>query len=59
MFSFFKRDPVKKLDRIYDKKIDDAMMARKEGKMREYNQFFREAELIRKEIESILASRSK
>lgn len=50
MFSMFKKDPLKKLNKLYGEKLEDAMHAQRNGDMRLYAQLTSDAEEIRKEI---------
>jgi hypothetical protein len=53
MMSFFKRDPVKKLKKIYMLKLEQAMTAQRNGDIRLYSAITFEAEAIMKEIDEI------
>lgn len=44
MFSFFKRDPLKKLRQQYDAKAEQAMLAQRKGDMRLFADLTAEAE---------------
>ncbi|NTS76264.1 Lacal_2735 family protein [Catenovulum sp. SM1970] len=58
MFSFFKRRPITKLRRQYDKKLTDAMHAQRNGDIRTYSQLTAEAETLWQEIESLESQQS-
>lgn len=53
MFSFFKANPIKKLNERYEKKLEEAMLAQRNGDIKGYSQLTFEAEQIFKEIQSI------
>lgn len=53
MFQFLKRDPVKKLRKAYDAKLEQAMHAQRNGDIRGYAMLTAEAESIWQEIESL------
>jgi hypothetical protein len=50
MFSLFKRDPVKKLTKLQDMKLEQAMHAQRNGDIKSYSQLTLEADLIEKQI---------
>jgi hypothetical protein len=50
MFSFFKSDPVKKLNKQQDIILEQAMHAQRNGDMKSFAQLTFEAEQIQKEI---------
>ncbi|MBU2918003.1 Lacal_2735 family protein [Psychrosphaera sp. F3M07] len=50
MFSFFKKDPTKKLNKLYDRKLEEAMLAQRNGNIRAYSMITAEAEKIREQI---------
>ena len=50
MFSFFKKDPTKKLNKLYDRKLEEAMLAQRNGNIRAYAMITVEAEKIREQI---------
>jgi hypothetical protein len=58
MFSFFKTDPVKKLDKLYDAKLEDAMFAQRKGDMRSYAMLTNDAEKIREQIVALENTRN-
>jgi hypothetical protein len=51
MFSFFKKDPLKELNKQYLQKLEDAMHAQRNGDIRAYSMLTSEAEDILKKIE--------
>ena len=52
MFGFLKRDPVKKLRKQYLAKLEAAMQAQRNGKIREYSFLTAEAEALRTQLEA-------
>jgi hypothetical protein len=50
MFSLFKKDPIKKLNKAYEAKLEQAMHAQRKGDIRSYSMLTEEAENINKEI---------
>jgi hypothetical protein len=50
MFSIFKSDPVKKLDKQYRAMLEKSMLAQRNGDIREYSKLMVEAEKIYQEI---------
>ncbi len=53
MFSLFKSDPSKKLNKLYDAKLEQAMQAQRNGDIRNYSQLTFEAEEIHKQIKKL------
>lgn len=53
MFSLFKKDPLKKLDQAYEKKLEQAMLAQRNGDIRCYSMLTAEAEKLRLELEEL------
>lgn len=53
MFSFFKKDPLKKLNKLYLQKLEQAMHAQRNGDIRSYSTITSEAEEIRIEMETL------
>jgi Family of unknown function (DUF6435) len=51
MFSFFKKDPLKELNRQYLQKLEEAMHAQRNGDIRTYSMLTSEAEEYLKQIE--------
>lgn len=50
MFSIFKSDPTKKLNKLYLAKLEQAMLAQRNGDILSYSELTAEAENIQKEI---------
>jgi len=50
MFSMFKRDPIKKLDKLYERKLEEAMNAQRNGDIKSYAMLTAEAENIKQQI---------
>lgn len=55
MFNFFKSAPDKKIRKKYHAKLEEAMHAQRNGKIREYSFLTAEAEALREQLESIQA----
>ncbi len=55
MFSLFKSDPVKKLRKTYHAKLEQAMLAQRNGDIKSYSFITAEAEGLLKEIEALEA----
>ena len=53
MMLFFKKNPVKKLRKVYMLKLEQAMKAQRNGDIRRYSAITFEAEAILKEIDEI------
>jgi Family of unknown function (DUF6435) len=51
MFSFFKKDSLKELNKQYLQKLEEAMHAQRNGDIRSYSMLTSEAEDILKKIE--------
>lgn len=56
MFSIFRRDPIKKLNTLYNAKLEKAMHAQRNGDIRSYSMITLEAEEIARQIESLKES---
>lgn len=56
MFSIFKKDPIKKLNKLYEAKLEQAMWAQRNGDIRSYAMITAEAEKIAEEIEQLKTS---
>lgn len=56
MFSIFKKDPIKKLDKRYESKLEEAMHAQRKGDIKSYAMITAEAEKIRVQILALQAS---
>lgn len=50
MFSLFKKDPIKKLDKEYERKLEQAMLAQRNGDIKSYSMITAEAEKIKLQI---------
>ncbi|WP_331709778.1 MULTISPECIES: DUF6435 family protein [unclassified Marinomonas] len=59
MFSLFKRDTLKKLNKDYDLKLEEAFLAQRNGDIRAYAELTNDAEMIKKEMEVIETSTPK
>jgi hypothetical protein len=53
MFSFLKRDPIKKLNKLYEQKLEEAMKAQRNGDIKSYSLITEEAENILMKINSL------
>lgn len=53
MFSIFKKDPTKKLNKQLSIKLEQAMQAQRKGDIRTFSQLSFEAQEIDKQIEAI------
>lgn len=53
MFAFFKKDPLKALNKQYLQKLEEAMHAQRNGDIRSYSMLTSEAEDILKKIEAL------
>ena len=51
MFSLFKKDPIKKLNKTYEAKLEQAMHAQRNGDIKSYSMLTEEAEKINNEIQ--------
>lgn len=58
MFSFFKKDPIKNLNKLYFQKLEKAMHAQRNGDIRSYSMITSEAEELRVEIEALEAAKA-
>lgn len=56
MFGWLKSDPKKKLERRYDKLLEEAMQLQRAGKIPEYAMKVDEAEAVRAEIDALKAA---
>lgn len=56
MFSIFKKDPIKKLDKLYRAKLEEAMHAQRNGDMKSYAMLTAEAEEFRAQIVELQAA---
>jgi len=53
MFSIFKSDPVKKLNKAYKAKLEEAMLAQRNGDIKTYSLLTEEADSILEDIQKI------
>lgn len=53
MFGLFNKDPTKKLQKEYERKLEQAMLASRNGDMRANATLTEEADAIREEIERL------
>ena len=53
MFSIFKKDPLKKLNKKYEAKLEQAMHAQRNGDIKSYSMITAEAEEIANEIQAL------
>jgi hypothetical protein len=53
MFGLFKKDPIKKLEREYEKIMEEAMHIQRSGDLKAYAVKIEQAEKIQKEIERL------
>ncbi|MBU2883492.1 Lacal_2735 family protein [Psychrosphaera sp. B3R10] len=58
MFSIFKKDPIKKLNKTYETKLEQAMLAQRNGNIRAYSMITAEAEKIAEEIKILEDAKS-
>jgi len=56
MFSIFKKDPIKKLNKAYEAKLEKAMLAQRNGDIKGYAMITAEAEKIAAEIQQLESS---
>jgi hypothetical protein len=52
----FKKDPTKKLVKLYDRKLEEAMLAQRNGDIKSYSMITAEAEKIKEQILAIDSS---
>jgi hypothetical protein len=55
MFSFFKKDPIKNLNKLYFQKLEKAMLAQRNGDIKSYATITSEAEDIKVKIDTLKA----
>ena len=55
MFSIIKTNPLKKLQKQYDTKLEQAMLAQRNGDIRGYSQITAEAEVIYLKLQQLKA----
>lgn len=53
MFTIFKADPIKKLNKAYQAKLEQAMHAQRNGDIKSYSRITTEAEAIAAQIEHL------
>jgi len=53
MFSIFKKDPSKKLNKSYEAKLEQAMLAQRNGDIKGYAMLTAEAEVIAQELKAL------
>lgn len=53
MFGLFKKDPAKKLEKQYEKLLEEAMRLQRSGDIRGYAAKIAEAEEVQKQIEAL------
>ncbi|WP_426370234.1 DUF6435 family protein [Pseudocolwellia sp. HL-MZ7] len=58
MFSIFKSDPTKKLNKSYEAKLEQAMQSQRNGDIKTYSELTYEAEEILKKIKEIESKQS-
>jgi hypothetical protein len=56
MFSIFKSDPLKKLRKSYNAKLEEAMLMQRSGDIRTYSKLTAEAGEIKAEIDALEAA---
>ena len=54
MFGLFKKDPVKALEKKYEKLLEEAMQIQRSGDIKGYAAKMAEAEEVKKEIDTLL-----
>ena len=57
MFSIFKKDPLKKLNKKYEAKLEQAMHAQRNGDIKGYSMITAEAEELANEIQALKANK--
>ena len=57
MFSFFRKDPIKKLDKSYEAKLEEAMLAQRNGDIKSYSMLTAEAEKIKEKIDELIKAK--
>lgn len=53
MFNFFKKDPLKKIEKLYQSKLTEAMNAQRGGNIQEFARLSEEADVILKKLEAM------
>jgi len=51
MFSIFKKDPLKKLDKEYKLLLEQALQAQRKGDIRTYSKLMSEAQIVSEKID--------
>jgi len=59
MFSIFKKNPLKKLNKRYEAKLEQAMNAQRNGDIKSYSMITAEAETIAVQIQELESSAKK
>ena len=57
MFRIFKKDPIKFMQKKYEKLLEEAMNAQRNGKIEEFSELSYESEKLYKEIQKIKEER--
>lgn len=57
MLSLFKANPIKKLKKAHDQKLEEAFLAQRRGDIQGYSQLTYEAEQIHKQIQEFKAQK--
>ena len=58
MFSILKSDPAKKLNKLYLAKLEQAMLAQRNGDIMGYSELTAEAEGIQRQIQALKSQKS-
>ena len=58
MFSIFKSDPAKKLNKLYLAKLEQAMQEQRNGDIMAYSELTAEAEGIQRQIQALKSQKS-
>lgn len=59
MFGIFKTDPIKKLRKEYDQKLEQAMLSQRNGNLRLFADLTEESEAIWKKIQELEEQKNK
>lgn len=59
MFGIFKKDPIKKLQKEYERLLEQSVHAQRNGKIELYGQLFEKASKINEQIEEIKKNQQK
>jgi hypothetical protein len=59
MFSIFKKDPIKKLNKLYEAKLEEAMHAQRNGDIKSYSMITADAEKVAIQIKELENSTKK